>query len=67
MTEQVTINEGRIEGYLTVKEYAKKYGVTTAAVYMAIGRGKLVPTVIEGRKFFRSDEPYYEHSRPGRK
>lgn len=67
MPDQVTITNGRIDGYITVKEYAKKYGVTTAAVYMAIGRGRLVPTMIEGRRFFKDDEPYFEHSKPGRK
>lgn len=67
MTGQVMVNDGHIEGYITVKEYAKKYGVTTAAVYLAIGRGRLEPTVIAGRKFFREDEPYLTPKNPGRK
>lgn len=54
----VEIVDGRVVGYLTIKEYAKKHFSAEATVRMWIYRGKLKILRIGNQDWIKEDEPY---------
>ncbi len=52
------------EEYLTIKEYANKFGVSINTVYQLVYRKLLIPKRIDGRSFIKADTPYPRKRRP---
>ena len=54
----VTIENGRVDGYLTVKEYALKHGVGHQQIRSLMYDGKITPLKIGHELYIREDLPY---------
>lgn len=64
---KLEIIEGRINGYLTLSEWAKKIHVTPATVSHWVSRGKIEHVRIGPLLFFKEDTPYPEERKRGKK
>lgn len=64
---KLEIIEGRINGYLTLSEWAKKIHVTPATVSHWVSRGKIKPIKIGPLLFVKEDTPYPEERKRGKK
>lgn len=64
---KLEIIEGRINGYLTLSEWAKKIHVTPGTVYQWKNRGKIKTIEVGSSLFVKEDTPYPEEKRRGKK
>lgn len=58
----ITVDEGRVNGYITTAEFAKECGVEVVTVRQWIRRGKVNPVKIGSQNFIRLGT-----EKPGRK
>ena len=66
-TPEIRFVNGKPEGYLTVKELAKKLFVTPNTIYVWMRRGKLEPIYICGAMYFPEDTKLPDEKPRGRR
>lgn len=67
MTTTVTVCDGRIVGYLTSAEYARKYGIPEITIRVWAKRGKLQSLKIGRNSYIKEDLLPPPFEKPGRK
>lgn len=67
MTTTVTVCNGKIVGYLTAAEYAKKHGIPEVTIRVWVKNGKIDGIKIGGNTYIKEDLVPPKFEKPGRK